>query len=215
MHKRMKIIGLYKGKLRPFGSNGKNSGINKLSVDSARVTKLGLEGDHQADHRFHGGEEKALHQYALSSYEVLMKYRPLDHKKFVPGSIGENICATKMADNNVCVGDIYQMGSAKVQISSPRMPCWKIDHKFSQPQLQRYIAKRGITGWYYRVLEEGEVNFGQSFKLLERPNPALSVKGLVNIIENPDAFNDEIEAASQAAGLDPEWQTKLAIRLNR
>jgi len=120
----MKIIGLYTGKLTQIGKKRSPTGIYKQSVDNVSVDELGILGDIQADKRFHGGPEKALHQYALSSYEKIIKRYPLLHKQAKPGAIGENLSATKMNEHNVCIGDIYHLGSAILQVSSPRIPFW-------------------------------------------------------------------------------------------
>ena len=112
----LKIIGLYTGKLSEIGENRSPTGIYKQSVDKVSVDELGVIGDVQADKRFHGGSEKALHQYALSSYEKIIKRYPLLYRKAKPGTIGENLTATDMNEHNVCIGDIYQVGSAICEI---------------------------------------------------------------------------------------------------
>ena len=121
------------------------------------MNTLGLTDDVQADGRFHGGPEKALHQFALSSYEKISKRYPLLHKRVKPGIVGENLTASDMDDANVHIGDIYQLGEVKVQVSSPRIPCWKIAHKLDMPELDKFVAQKGISGWYYRVLEPGKI----------------------------------------------------------
>lgn len=205
----MKILNLYSGRLRPFGPRGKNSGIFKSPVDKVQVDKNGMVTDVQADSRFHGGPEKALHQYALSSYEAIIKRHPLLHKKALPGSIGENISSNVMNDNNVCIGDIYQMGDVKVQVSSPRIPCWKISHKLETNDLDKFIQKTCITGWYYRVQTEGELKIGDNIELLERPNPELTVKSFMQVVNGLVDDTNSIKQAANATGLDPEWKQRL------
>lgn len=209
----MKIICLYCGKLQAFGPRGKPSGINKSPVQQVEISRLGFAGDHQADKRFHGGPEKAIHQYALTSYEKLCKHRPLQHTLFVPGSIGENLCAEDMSDSNVHIGDVYQLGSATIQVSSPRIPCWKIDHKYNIADLHKYIASQAITGWYYRVLQEGEVTTEQPMRLLERKPKSLSVERLMQIHEGINCTAQDTQAAMQLSGLDPEWTQRLERKL--
>ncbi|MFT6992345.1 MAG: MOSC domain-containing protein YiiM [Paraglaciecola sp.] len=204
----MKIIGLYTGKLTKIGEKRSATGIYKQSVDHVSVNELGIIGDIQADKRFHGGPEKALHQYALSSYEKISKRYPLLHKKAKPGMIGENLSATDMNEHNVCIGDIYKLGSCMLQVSSPRIPCWKIDAKFKQPDLKQFISLHRLNGWYYRVLQAGDISLNDTFLLQQRPNTDITVDTMLKVI-NTKAEAEIVEMATNASGLDPQWQKRL------
>jgi MOSC domain-containing protein YiiM len=204
----MKIIGLYTGKLTKIGERRSPTGIFKQSVTQVFVEELGIVGDVQADKRFHGGPEKALHQYALSSYEKIIKRYPLLHKKAKPGSIGENLSSTDMNEHNVCIGDIYKLGSVVLQVSSPRIPCWKIDAKFKQPDLNQFISLHRLNGWYYRVLQSGTISLNDEFLLQQRPNTSITVDTMLKVIHGK-AEEQLVELATQATGLDPEWQKRL------
>jgi MOSC domain-containing protein YiiM len=205
----MKIIGLYTGDSSIIGPKNSPTGIFKHRVNLVQIDSLGIIGDVQADKRFHGGPEKALHQYALSGYERIIKRYPLLHKKAQPGAIGENITATSMNDKNVCIGDIYQIGEVKVQVSSPRIPCWKIDEKFKQPNLNKFVGKNHITGWYYRVLEGGSISLHDKVELTQRPNSFLTVSLFMQIVRGTIKDNSIIKNAVLAQGLDPEWCSRL------
>jgi MOSC domain-containing protein YiiM len=204
----MKIIGLYSGKLSNIGEKRSPTGIYKKSVEQVSVDLLGIEGDIQADKRFHGGPEKALHQYALSSYEKIIKRYPLLHKKAEPGMIGENLSAIDMNEHNVCIGDIYKVGSAILQVSSPRIPCWKIDTKFKQPNLHQFISQHRLNGWYYRVVQAGDITLNDKLILQQRPNTDFTVDTMLKVI-NGEAEAQVIRLAANAIGLDPEWQKRL------
>jgi MOSC domain-containing protein YiiM len=209
----MKIIGLYSGKLSNIGELRSPTGIYKQSKDQVTVNKWGILGDIQADKRFHGGPEKALHQYALSSYEKIIKRYPLLHKKTQPGMIGENLSATDMNEHNVCIGDIYKVGSAILQVSSPRIPCWKIDAKFKQPNLNQFISQHRLNGWYYRVLQAGNITLNDELLLQQRPNTHVTVDTMLKVIYG-EADNLLVELAINATGLDPEWQKRLQSQYN-
>jgi MOSC domain-containing protein YiiM len=204
----MKIIGLYSGSLSNIGEKRSPTGIYKQSVEQVSVNELGIVGDIQADKRFHGGPEKALHQYALYSYEKIIKRYPLLYKKAKPGMIGENLSAADMNEHNVCIGDIYKLGSAIVQVSSPRIPCWKIDAKFKQPDLHQFISQHRLNGWYYRVLEAGHTKLNDEFLLQQRPNTNISIDTMLKVIHGK-AEAQLIELAANATGLDPEWKERL------
>lgn len=205
----MQIIGLYSGKLSNIGPKRASTGIYKQPVAAVHIDKLGIKGDIQADKRFHGGPEKALHQYALNSYEKIIKRYPLLHKKAQPGMMGENLTATIMNDKSVCIGDIYKVGSAILQVSSARIPCWKIDAKFKQPELNEFVRIQQICGWYYRVIESGEITINDSIVLEERCNPEISIDTIMRIIYSKETNIIPIQAIN-AKGLDPEWKHRLA-----
>jgi MOSC domain-containing protein YiiM len=204
----MKIIGLYLGKLSNIGEKRSPTGIYKQSVEQVSVDELGIIGDIQADKRFHGGPEKALHQYALCSYEKIIKRYPLLHKQAKPGMIGENLSATDMNEHNVCIGDIYKVGSCVLQVSSPRIPCWKIDAKFKQPDLNQFISQHRLNGWYYRVLQAGNMTLNDAFLLQQKPNASVTVDTMLKVIYGK-AEALIVDVATNAIGLDPEWQKRL------
>lgn len=208
----MKIIGLYSGTSTLIGPKRSASAIFKTPRDRVMINELGIVGDVQANTKVHGGPEKALHQYALSSYEKLIKRYPLLHKSAKPGSIGENLCATGMSDDSVCIGDIYQLGKIRVQVTSPRIPCWKIDVRLNQPDLHKYVASSLSTGWYYRVLQGGELCVGAEVSLVERPNPQLSISKFMQIVNGHIVDTDFIAEAAKAKGLDPEWKGRLETK---
>lgn len=205
----MKIIGLYQAKVKRIGPKHELTGIYKYPVESALVNTLGLENDIQVDKRYHGGPARALHQYAHSSYEKIIKAYPLMHKTAWPGSMGENISVPVMNEHNVCIGDIYQMGNVKVQVSGPRMPCFKIAAKFRCPGLNNFVAKHAIHGWYYRVLEGGVIARHDNVALLDRPNPEVTVTKFLEVVQKKTSDANAIHQAAYAAYLDPEWKAKL------
>ena len=151
------IQSLYAGKLRPLEPEGQETGIYKQSLESAEVNHEGILGDQQADRRYHGGPEKALHQYSLDAYLSMQQAYPQLEPLAIPGSMGENISSAYLNDRNVCIGDVYRMGAVLLQVSQPRTPCWKINHRFELEKLSLFIEQQRITGWYYRVLEPGNV----------------------------------------------------------
>jgi MOSC domain-containing protein YiiM len=204
----MEIIGLYSGQLTSIGEKCSPTGIYKQSISQVSVNELGIIGDIQADKRFHGGHEKALHQYALSSYAKIIKRYPTLHQQARSGMIGENLSVTDMNECNVCIGDIYKVGSAILQVSSPRIPCWKINAKFEQPELHQFISQHRLNGWYYRVLQAGDITLSDVFLLHQRPNADVTVDTMLKVI-NTKAEKQLVELVTNAIGLDPEWQERL------
>jgi MOSC domain-containing protein YiiM len=209
----MKVLGLFAAQARPLGPKNMSSGIDKRLVASVEVTELGIINDIQVDKRFHGGPERALHQYALSGYETIIKRHPLLHKRAIAGSIGENISSPVMNDNNVNIGDIYRIGGIEVQVSSPRIPCWKIEEKLKQKGLVQLIKTHQITGWYYRVLKGGVIRLSDEISLIQRPNANTSVASFVKQHFDKNATAASLRLLSDAQGLDPQWQAKLLGRI--
>jgi MOSC domain-containing protein YiiM len=197
----------------PLGAKRAPSGIFKQPLtEAARVDENGIIGDIQADKRVHGGPEKALHQYAVASYLLLRRAFPQLSGQFVTGSMGENISAQGMHEYNVCIGDIYRVGGITVQVSQPRQPCWKINSKFDNDKLVRFIVKTHTNGWYYRVLEGGEMQATDTIELLTRPNN-MSVYNFLRIYTNPRPAQQDLQRIADCEGLNPAWQEKLQQRI--
>ncbi|ALG69191.1 MOSC domain-containing protein [Beggiatoa leptomitoformis] len=204
---------LFIGTLRPLPPEGQLTGIYKHAVtDSISVTPLGLTGDHQADKRVHGGTEKAIHHYAAENYALLAQQYPNCSDQFIAGSLGENFSSDGLHENNVCIGDIFQVGQAILQVSQPRSPCWKINHKFGLEQISMFIQQQNITGWYYRVLQTGYIQAGDKLLLVERPNADLTLAHFWNCVLEHRPAIAIIESISLAIGLAPQWQQRLKDR---
>lgn len=209
----MQIEQLYLGKLSYWAAKNQNTGMFKQPVDSAYVSKQGLVGDVQADRRFHGGAEKALHQFAQSSYDKIVAGYPELAGIAVKGSIGENFSTAQMSDDNVFIGDIYQFGTAVIQVAQPRNPCWKINYRYQVELLSNYIAEHAICGWYYRVLQEGRVAQGDRMILLERPNHLISNAGLLHLLHQQQPALLALEAARECKGLNADWIKRIEKRI--
>jgi MOSC domain-containing protein YiiM len=203
------IIGLYAGHPQPLGPRGSLSSIVKHPVTELTVNTDGTDEDQQANLRLHGGPEKVLHQYSTASYAILINHFPELASYAEPGSIGENISVPDMHDTDVCIGDIYQMGSVSLQVSSPRAPCNKISQRFGIKNLDRFVGQQGITGWYYRVLETGSIRVGDSVQRVFRPKHTVSVADLMRAVYDP-ACAQFAQHYSQLAMVDDEWRGKCA-----
>ncbi|WP_415903806.1 MOSC domain-containing protein [Neptuniibacter sp. QD48_55] len=201
------IKGLYIGQPKPIGPDDALSGIFKEPVDTCLLTKTGLEGDVQVDKRVHGGPEKALYQFPSENYAILRQALPHLEDSFISGSIGENLSSESVDDTQVHIGDIVKVGGALVQVSQPRRPCWKVNHKYGNGHIAPLLMSQAISGWYYRVLEEGELQVGDTFALQERLENSVAVaevwKVFVEKLQSrlpPEAFNTNIP------GLSTEWR---------
>ncbi len=208
------LLGVFAGGITSLPPDGTPSGIFKHPVAGpVRVGVEGLEGDRQADRRVHGGAEKAVHLYPAGHYARLAAAFPALASAFVPGSMGENLSVAGWDEESVCIGDVFRVGNCRLQVSQPRSPCWKINHKFGDEGLAEFIAREGITGWYFRVLEGGSLAVGDAFELLAR-NPApvsLARLGRAQREHRPNLL--ELREIAATPGLSPAVAKKLLDRL--
>ncbi|WP_318457245.1 MOSC domain-containing protein [Photobacterium leiognathi] len=151
-----------------------NTAIDKHTVDTCDLSALGLAGDEQAE-SFHGGEDRAVLQYDFEHYADLAEQFPESTAYFVKGGFGENFVATGMNEHNMCIGDIVKVGSVVLQVTQPRQPCFKLNSRFSEPTLSRYVQDNFKTGWFYRVLQTGTMNVGDTIEVTERLHPEWTV----------------------------------------
>jgi MOSC domain-containing protein YiiM len=134
--------------------------------------RANLAGDRQADTKSHGGPDKAVLAYAAAHYPL---WRAELGVEMPFGAFGENFTVAGLDEGSVCLGDVYAVGGARVQVSQPRIPCWKIARRWRRKDLSARVQATGRTGWYLRVLDEGAVAPGDEFGLLERPHPEWTV----------------------------------------
>ncbi len=151
------------------------SAIFKQNADHKLwLNKQNLEGDEQADKKNHGGTDKAVLAYSWEHYEF---WQQLFQVSSLPAAaFGENLTLTVLTEKDVCIGDIYGIGSVEVQVSQPRQPCWKQERRLQRPGLIKEMIAFNRTGWYLRVLKEGFLETGQAVTLLQRPYPQWTVE---------------------------------------
>jgi MOSC domain-containing protein YiiM len=165
------------GRVAPLGPEGVPSAFVKRPVDgSIAVATLGLAGDEQADLRVHGGPDKAVYGYAHSHYAAWLKEYPQHAAMLVPGAFGENLTLDACDEASVFVGDVVRIGTAVLQVTEPRQPCFKFALRYDDAAMARAMVQNGMCGWYYRVLEPGALKNGDAVSLLDRPNPTWSVE---------------------------------------
>lgn len=207
------IEGLFVGAIAPL-SEGHDSAIAKHAVAGAvEVTAVGLHGDMQADRVNHGGPERALLHYCARHYADWAREFPQAAATFAPPGFGENISSAHMDEERVCIGDIYQLGSARVQVSQPRSPCWKLDVRFGAPGLAQRVQDTQRCGWLYRVLEPGEIATGDRIELLERPRPDFSVAAVMRAVNTGTSERDYLAAIAAFQELSANWRGKAERRL--
>ncbi len=208
------LLALHVGRVAGLGRQAVPSGIDKRPVEGrVLVTRHGLAGDEQADGRHHGGADKALHHYPAEHYAVWRAALPARAARFVPGGFGENLVTVGVSEADVCLGDILQLGSARVQISQGRQPCAKLNLRFDVADMLERVKISGLTGWYYRVLQEGEVAAGDTLRVLQRPHPDWPLDRLWQVLFGPATEPIALHRLTQLDVLSPSWRKRAQARL--
>lgn len=206
-------VQIFIGGLRRLDDAGQSTGIYKHVVtEPIELTTEGFVGDVQADRRVHGGPEKAVHHYAAENYARLAKHFPTLGAQLLPGSIGENISTFGWNEQQVCIGDVFRLGEARLQVSQPRSPCWKIDYRYSVEGLARCVAETGCTGWYYRVLTTGVVSPDSTLELIDRSPGAVPLATLWEEWRKHRPDLATLQRIGETPGLTPAWRKKLIER---
>lgn len=210
------LISINVGRARVSTFKGKEavSGIfkNPVAGGEAAVGHLGLEGDEQADTVNHGGPDKAVCVYSRDHYP---HWEEVLGRELALGAFGENFTLQGWTEGQVSIGDVFRVGTVVVQISQPRVPCWKLAMKWGMDRLPEQVAKSGATGYYYRVLQPGAARAGQPL-IRESEHPAGVTVAEANRIMHRD--KDDLEGLRRLIGLDvlaESWKQSLAKRLDR
>lgn len=205
-------LSLFAGQVSTPWADKAPSAIGKSPcADRVRLTKTGLVVDAQADLEAHGGFEKALHHYPADHYTAWSADLG-KNKRFRPGGFGENISTHGITEEDVCIGDVFSIGSARVQINQGRQPCWKLAAHTGEDRMAYLVRKTLRTGWYYRVLEEGDVATGDSIALLERDPTGHTVKEVTQAFFNPRLDPDTARKFAAIETLFPGWRDSFVER---
>ena len=207
-----RILAVLTGKARPFRDD-EASAIGKLPVeDSVAVGPMGLAGDEQADRTVHGGIDKAIHHYPADHYDWWRQYLGDAPLLDAPGAFGENISTAGLHEENIFLGDRFRLGSALVEVTQARQPCWKLDHRFQTKGVMAQVVKTRRTGWYYRVLEPGAVRAGDALDLIERPYPDWPLASLFGLLIGGEAKSRlaDLTALRDVPVLAETWKARRA-----
>ncbi len=207
------ILAVLLGQVRPFRGDDEPSAIGKLPVaDAVAVGAMGLAGDEQADRTVHGGIDKAIHHYPADHYAWWREHLGAVPLLGAPGAFGENISTIGLDESNVCLGDRFRLGTALVEVSQARQPCWKLDHRFQAKGVMATVVKTRRTGWYYRVLEPGQVRAGDTLDLIDRPWPDWPLASLFGLLIGGEAKDRpaDLRALRDVPVLAETWKVRRA-----
>ena len=203
------------GKLAPLGATEVLSGIDKkivLGPVTARAT--GLDGDEQGDRRHHGGPDKAIHVYPLSHYTRWAAELPDQAELFRPGGFGENFVVDGVTEADVCLGDRFRLGDALLELSQSRQSCWRLNIRFGRADMARLVQTTGRTGWYFRVLEPGEITAGGPATLEARPHPEWTLQRIARLLYHDTQNETELAEFAALPDLPERWRRLAKRRLS-
>ena len=169
-----------------------------------RVSRLNLAGDGQGDLAGHGGEQRAVFVYQIESHRYWEEQ--LGRTGLVPGQFGENFTVEGLPDDAVCIGDRYRIGSGVFEVTQPRVTCYRVGIRMDEPRMPALLTSSGRPGFYFRVLEEGEVGAGDAIVKVSDGPERMTVAEVNALLYSPDHPRDRLERALRIAALSPGWR---------
>ncbi len=180
-------------------------------VGPRRVGKLNVEGDGQGDRAGHGGEQRAVFVYQIESYAYWA--RELGRDDFVHGQFGENFTVEGLADDEVCIGDRYRIGAAVFEVTQPRVTCYRVGIRMNDPRIPALLVSHHRPGFYFRVLEEGEVQAGDEIVKLGSGPEQMRIAEIDALLYLPGHPRQQLLRALRIPALSPGWQSSFRALL--
>src|SRR6516162_4037086 len=190
-----------------------HTGIWKNPVTGrCRVGRLNLDGDGQGDLAGHGGEHRAVFVYQIESYRHWQEQ--LNRSDFVYGQFGENFTIEGLADDAVCIGDRFQIGGALFEVTQPRVTCYRVGIRMNEPRMAALLTSSGRPGFYFRVLQAGEVGAGDEIVKVGEANERMTVAEINALLYSPNHPRDQLERALRIYALSPGWRGSFQALLD-
>lgn len=211
----MELLAISRAVAREVEHNGHivTTGIFKEPVPGpVRADAMGLDGDVQVDRENHGGHDKALYAYSLENY----RYWEQELGREIPfpyGQFGENFTVTGLPDEAVHIGDIFRIGELLVQVTQPRVPCFKLGIKMGDPRFVGIFRHSGRVGFYLRVLEGGEVKVGDRITRVQVDPLGINIRDAMLAVNKGPQQQEFIAKVLEVAALSEAWRVDLTQRL--
>jgi len=189
-----------------------HTGIWKSAVSERRfVRKLNIDGDGQGDLAGHGGEHRAVFVYQIESYRHWQEQ--LKRTEFVYGQFGENFTIDGLPDDTVCIGDRYRIGSAVFEVTQPRVTCYRVGIRMNEPRMAALLTASGRPGFYFRVLQEGEVGAGDEIIKVGEAEERMTIASINALLYSPNHPRDQLERALRIQPLSEGWRSSFQALL--
>jgi MOSC domain-containing protein YiiM len=211
----MRLVSIQVGTPRTVGTHGAEdrmeraftSAIWKSPVSGpVHLGYLGLAGDAVANPSVHGGPDQAVLMYAAAHYP---RWEQELGRRLEPGAFGENLLVDGLDEDTVCIGDVYEVGPVRLQVSHPRQPCATLARRHQIPDMIAIVRQNARSGWYLRVLIEGPLEAGDPIHRLDHPNPGWTVRRAARAMLARERDPSEAAALAQCRGLSVGWRDRL------
>jgi MOSC domain-containing protein YiiM len=210
----MKLVSVNVGlpRLLAWGGATFETGIFKNHVEGRVMLRTtNLDGDRQADLSVHGGPNKAVYCYPREHYAAWNAEIPDPARTW--GAFGENFTTEGLLETTVSIGDRYRVGSAVVRVTTPRLPCFKLAAKFQRDDMIERFVRSGRCGFYFSVVEEGEVGAGDEFELLGREEPTLTISEINELYTAKSPDRETLRRSLHVKLLPESWRMRFRTRL--
>ncbi|AIB44996.1 hypothetical protein H733_0175 [Haemophilus influenzae CGSHiCZ412602] len=190
------------------------SAIRKKTVPSVKIHSLGAEGNDVGLKKHHGGVDKSLFFMSADSFNELNTLLNKDFSYMETATYGENFVVSGLNEDNVCIGDRYQIGSTILEVSQPRKPCERLSKNTENENTRDIIYQTGLSGWYVRIIETGIIKQNDELKLLARPYPQITIRHLNRLLSSPEN-EAELEAALDIEVLAEAFKRSIRSQISK
>jgi ferredoxin-NADP reductase/MOSC domain-containing protein YiiM len=211
-----RLLSVNVGLPRDVTWNGKTvcTAIWKSPVEGRQmVRKLNVIGDAQADLAGHGGEQRAVFVYQMDAYHYWERF--LGRNDFIYGQFGENFTVEGLLDNEVCIGDRYRIGGAIFEVTQPRVTCYRVGIRMNEPRIAALLVAHHRPGFYFRVLQEGEVGAGDDIVKITDGPERISVADVDALLYLPGHSSEQLQRALRIPALSKGWQSSFQAMLQQ
>lgn len=179
-------------------------------ANAVALREFNLEGDAQADLSVHGGQDKAVYAYPSEHYSG---WEARLGRKLSAGAFGENLTTEGLIESRVHIGDQFRVGTAKLVVTQPRMPCFKLGIRFGDPAMVKTFLQAGLPGIYFGVVEEGLIGPGDLVELVHTDQRRITVSHMLALILDRHAAPDDLRRLVKVPGLAQVWRDEFQARL--
>lgn len=216
-----KVLSVQVGRAKTYGDarskdflekEWQSASFKEVSETPLYASFSGLSGDEVADKIHHGGVDKAIFANSYENYAHWASFLGFKHLPF--GALAENLTMTGLHESNVMLGEIHQIGTALLQVSQPRKPCWKISRRWNHKAFTNEIFTSGFTGWYYKVLQEGIIGTGDEIRVIRHETPQISILEANEAFYEPEKYQSILETILEIPALALSYKESIVKRLS-
>lgn len=215
------VVSVQVGRAKTYGDAQSKDFLEKewQSASFKEVSKIplyarfdGLVGDEVADKIHHGGMDKAIFANSYENYAHWASFLGVEHLSF--GALAENLTMSGLHESNVMLGEIHQIGTTLLRVLQPRKPCWKISRRWGNKAFTNEIFTSGLTGWYYKVLQEGIISAGDKIQVIREETPYISILEANEAFREPEKYRHVLEIILEIPFLANSYKESIVKRLN-